>query len=167
VTRAQIIIIGGDGVSYGPGPPAGLTWRSIFFNEVVDQIDQQRIHFTGRLTYADYLAALQVSSAHVYLTYPFVLSWSLLEALSVGCVVIASDTAPVREIVNSKNGVLVPFFDIDRIAKRVVEALTYPDRFASIRNHARQTVVDRYDSVRVCLPRMMAFIESHLGKSNI
>ncbi len=163
---AQIIIIGGDGVSYGAAPPPDGTWRSIFFNEVVDQVDQQRIHFTGRLPYADYLAALQISSAHVYLTYPFVLSWSLLEALSVGCVVIGSDTAPVREIINAKNGFLVPFFDVDQIAARVIEVLISPGRFASIRNHARQTIVDRYDSVRVCLPNMMSLIKSRLGKSN-
>ena len=164
--RAQIMIIGGDGVSYGAAPPPDATWKSIFLNEIADKVDRQRIHFTGRLAYADYLAALQISSAHVYLTYPFVLSWSLLEALSVGCVVIGSDTAPVREIINAKNGFLLPFFDVDQIAARVIEVLTSPGRFASIRNHARQTIVDRYDSVRVCLPNMMSLIKSRLAKSN-
>jgi glycosyltransferase involved in cell wall biosynthesis len=165
--HAQIVIIGGDGVSYGAAPPTERTWRSIFFNEVVDQVDQQRIHFTGRLPYVDFLAALQVSSAHVYLTYPFVLSWSLLEALSVGCVVVGSDTAPVREVINPKNGILVPFFDIDQIAKRVIEVLADPGRFAPIKSLARKTIVDRYDSIRVCVPQLMALIESRLGKSNI
>jgi glycosyltransferase involved in cell wall biosynthesis len=165
--HAQIVIIGGDGVSYGAAPPTERTWRSIFFNEVVGQVDQRRIHFAGRLPHADYLAALQVSSAHVYLTYPFVLSWSLLEALSVGCVVVGSDTAPVREVINSKNGILVPFFDVDQIAKRVIEVLADPDRFASIKSLARKTIVEQYDSVRVCVPQLMKLIEGRLGKSNI
>ena len=107
--RAQILVIGEDRTYYGASPPAGKTWKSIFLNEVRDRIDSERVHFTGRLAYGDYLKALQVSSAHVYLTYPFVLSWSCIEALSCGCVVIGSDTAPVREVINGENGVLVPF----------------------------------------------------------
>ena len=90
--RAEVVVIGGDSVSYGAAPPPGKTWKSIFFDEIADEIDPKRIHFTGRLPYRDYLSALQISSAHVYLTYPFVLSWSLLEAMSAGCLVIGSDT---------------------------------------------------------------------------
>jgi glycosyltransferase involved in cell wall biosynthesis len=157
--RVQIVIIGGDGVSYGAPPPQGTTWKSFFFDEVSDQIDLDRVHFTGRLPYADYISALQVSSAHVYLTYPFVLSWSLLEALSAGCVVIASDTPPVREVLNDENGVLVPFFDIEQLAERVVEALSEPRQFRTIRTQARRTVVDHYDLARICLPKMMTFIK--------
>ena len=158
--QAEIVIIGGDGVSYGPAPPSGTTWKTLFFNEINNKIDQGRIHFAGRLPYSDYLSALQVSSAHVYLTYPFVLSWSLLEALSAGCVVVGSDTAPVREILNNKNGLLVPFFDIEQIADRVIEALAFPDRFRSIRTQARKTIVDRFDLANVCLPKMAALIRS-------
>ena len=157
--RAQVVVIGGDGVSYGAAAPPGTTWKSVFFDEVTGQIDRKRIHFAGRLPYADYIRALQVSSAHVYLTYPFVLSWSLLEALSAGCLVIASDTAPVREVVDTENGLLVPFFDIEQLAERVIEALTYPRRFRSIRAQARRTILDRYDLARICLPKMMAFIQ--------
>jgi glycosyltransferase involved in cell wall biosynthesis len=131
----------------------------VFFDEVTGQIDRERIHFAGRLPYADYIRALQVSSAHVYLTYPFVLSWSLLEAMSAGCLVIASDTAPVREVVNDENGLLVPFFDIQQLAEKVIEALTYPRRFRSIRAQARRTILDQYDLARICLPKMMAFIQ--------
>ena len=158
--RAEILVIGGDGVSYGASPPPETTWKSIFFDEVADQIDQRRIHFTGRLPYADYLSALQISSAHIYLTYPFVLSWSLLEAMSAGCVVIGSDTAPVREVLNNENGLLVPFFDTEQLAGRVIEALTYPRRFHTIRAEARRTVLNQYDLARVCLPKMMAFIQN-------
>ena len=91
--------------------------------------------------------------------YPFVLSWSLLEALSAGCVIIGSDTAPVREVLNDKNGLLVPFFDIELLAQRVIEVLTYPRRFRSIKVQARQTILDQYDLVRICLPKMLAFIQ--------
>jgi glycosyltransferase involved in cell wall biosynthesis len=108
--QAQVVIIGGDGASYGALPPRGTTWRSLFFDEITAHIDRKRVHFAGRLPYPDYLTALQVSSAQVYLTYPFVLSWSLLEALSAGCLVIGSYTPPVREILNSENGVLTPLF---------------------------------------------------------
>ena len=158
--RAEVVVIGGDGVSYGAPPPQGKTWKSIFFDEVAGKIDQKRIHFTGRLSYRDYLSALQISSAHVYLTYPFVLSWSLLEAMSAGCLVIGSDTLPVREVLNDQNGLLVPFFDIEQIAERVVEALAHPQRYQAIRTQARQTILDQYDLARICLPKMMAFIQS-------
>ena len=158
--RAQFVVIGGDEVSYGAPPSGGTTWKSVFFDEVADRIDHKRIHFTGRLPFSDYLSALQVSSAHVYLTYPFVLSWSLLEALSTGCVVVGSDTAPVREVlINNKNGLLVPFFDIEQLAERVVDVLAYPQRFNPLRAQARQTVIDRYDLARICLPKMTAFIQ--------
>jgi glycosyltransferase involved in cell wall biosynthesis len=159
-SQAQFVVIGGDEVSYGAPPPEGMTWKSAFFDEVAGRIDHQRIHFTGRLPYLDYLSALQVSSAHVYLTYPFVLSWSLLEALSSGCLVVGSDTAPVCEVLtNNENGLLVPFFDIQQLAERVVEVLAYPRRFNPLRSQARQTIVDRYDLARVCLPKMTAFIQ--------
>jgi glycosyltransferase involved in cell wall biosynthesis len=82
-------------------------------NRFFRQIDPERVHFVGRL-----LSALQISSAHIYLTCPFVLSWSLLEAMGAGCVVIGSNTDPVREVLNAKNGILVPFFDVDQLAER-------------------------------------------------
>jgi glycosyltransferase involved in cell wall biosynthesis len=102
---AQIVIVGGNGTAYGAQPPPGQSWKSIFLREVGKRIDLDRVHFTDHLPYRNYLRALQISSAHVYLTYPFVLSWSVIEAMSVGCVVIASDTAPVREVIeNNRNG---------------------------------------------------------------
>jgi len=157
--QAQIVVIGGDAASYGAPPPRGTTWKSVFLDEVAEQIDPKRIHFAGRLPYLDYLSALQISSVHVYLTYPFVLSWSLLEALSAGCLVIGSDTAPVREVLNSKNGLLVPFFDIEQLAEQVIEVLAFPRRFESVRAQARQTILDQYDLARICLPQMMALMQ--------
>jgi glycosyltransferase involved in cell wall biosynthesis len=159
--RAEVVVIGGDSTSYGRAPPPGTTWRSKFFEEVRNQIDPTRVHFTGSLPYRDYLRALQVSSAHVYLTYPFVLSWSLIEALSVGCVVIGSNTAPVREVINSENGILVPFFDTDQLAHRVIEALTHPRRFRAIRTQARRTALQFFDLERVCLPKIMRLIREN------
>ena len=158
---AHIVIVGGDGTSYGMKPQRGRTWKSIFLDEVADSIDMSRVHFTGRLPYQRYLKALQVSSAHVYLTYPFVLSWSAVEALSAGCVVIGSDTAPVREIIDDgKNGVLVPFFDVDGLADRVIDAVKHPHRFERMRASARELAVTRYDSLRKCVPDALALVRS-------
>jgi glycosyltransferase involved in cell wall biosynthesis len=164
--HAEILVIGADGTSYGALPPPGKTWKSLFLDEVAEQIDKKRVHFTGQLPHRDYLRALQVSSAHVYLTYPFVLSWSLLEALSTGCVVIGSDTAPVREVIDGANGILVPFFDPNQLAERVIEALAHPRRFHSIRANARRTVLDRYDLKRICLPKLMAFLRGSESQSS-
>jgi glycosyltransferase involved in cell wall biosynthesis len=156
--NAQFLAIGGDGVSYGAAPPAEATWKSLLLAEVGGQIDNERLHFTGSLPYRDYLSALQISSAHIYFTYPFVLSWSLIEALSAGCLVIGSDTAPVREVIDGENGILTPFFDSRALADRVIEALERPRRFAAMRARARQTALDRFDLERLCLPEMMSFI---------
>jgi glycosyltransferase involved in cell wall biosynthesis len=156
--RAQILIVGGDGASYGPSAPKGSTWKAKFLAEVADAIDRSRVHFAGSLRYADYLAALRISSAHVYLTYPFVLSWSLIEAMSAGCVVIASDTGPVRDVVDGKNGMLTPFFDSAALADRVINVLAHPFRYEKMRALARQTAVEQFDAKRVCLPRMMALL---------
>ena len=130
----------------------------MFFDEVAEHIDRKRIHFTGRLPYSDYLSALQVSSVHVYLTYPFVLSWSLLEAMSAGCLVIGSDTPPVREVLNNENGLLVPFFDAEALAEQVIDALAFPRWFRSIRTQARRTILENYDLARICLPKTMSII---------
>jgi glycosyltransferase involved in cell wall biosynthesis len=157
---AQVVIIGRDGLSYGLPPPAGSNWKSIFLAEVRDRLDMARVHFMGGVSYDTFLAALQVSSAHVYLTYPFVLSWSALEAMSAGCVVIGSDTAPVREVISSgDNGLLVPFFAIDELAEKVVEVLQEPDRFNAIREAARRSVIEHYDAASICIPRMRQLLD--------
>jgi len=156
--NATIVIEGGHGTSYGAMPPAGTTWQSLFLKEVGEWIDPQRVHFVGRLNYADHIRVLQISSAHVYFSYPFVLSWSLLEAMSAGCVVIGSDTAPVREVLDRRNGMLVPFFDFDQLAETVIETLARPSRYLKMRAAARQTILDRYDLKQKCLPALVKFI---------
>ena len=155
--NAQILIIGGSGTPYGLSPPAGYSWRSWFLRELEGKIDLARVHFADDLSRQDFVRALQISSAHVYFTYPFVLSWSLLEALSAGCLVIGSDTAPLREVIDDENGILVPFFDIAQLSEKVVEALAQPRRFNKMRRAARATAISRYDFTRVCLPRLLDF----------
>ena len=165
--NAQIVIIGSEGLSYGLPPPAGTTWKSVFLNEVRDQLDLDRVHFIGRVPHQSFLKALQVSAAHVYLTYPFVLSWSMLEAMSAGCLVIASDTAPVREVVqHDETGILVPFFAVDQLAETVVEALQTPPKFLSMREAARRYVIEHFDAGRICVPRLRVLLDDGMSTSD-
>lgn len=117
------------------------------------------MHFLGKLPYARYLALLQVSSAHVYLTVPFVLSWSMLEAMAAGCLVIGSDTPPVREVLrHGENGLLVDFFSPGAIAAAVDEVFGCPERMGELRRAARETVVEGYD-IRQSIACYMKVIE--------
>jgi len=109
-------------------------------------LDLSRIHFTGLLPYSQYLQVLQASSVHIYLTRPFVLSWSMLEAMATGCVIVASDTPPVREMINNgENGLLVDFFSPDKIADKVIEVLENPDYKQTLGMTAREKIVTSYN----------------------
>ena len=159
--HAQMVIVGGDEVSYGSAPKDAKGWKETFLAEVRDQIDPARVHFVGKVPYAQFVALMQVSRAHAYLTYPFVLSWSMIEAMAAGCHIVGSNTAPVAEaITDGVNGTLVDFFDVGAWAKALTVALAEPDRFAPLRAAARQTAQDRYDLRGVCLPQMVAYVES-------
>jgi glycosyltransferase involved in cell wall biosynthesis len=163
--KAQTVIIGGDEVSYGSALKNGKNWRQVMLAEVGSKLDLSRVHFLGRVPYNVFVNALQVSSAHVYLTYPFVLSWSMLDAMAAGCVVIASDTAPVREVVrDGENGMLVNFFDIERIAENVEAALGESRSSGVARARARETVERRFDLKRACLPGQAKLIEVMLRR---
>lgn len=119
---ARILVVGGDEVSYGAGPTDAANWREKMLAEVTP--DPDRIHFLGKVPYDQFLRILRLSRAHVYLTYPFVLSWSLLEAMACGAVVVGSATPPVKEVIDhGRNGFLVDLFDSRMVADRVVEAL--------------------------------------------
>jgi len=156
--NAHIIIVGADGVSYGRKLPKGETYRKKMLNEV--KVDPERVHFAGYVPYDKFLKILQVSSAHIYLTYPFVLSWSMLEAMSSGCLVIGSDTQPVTEVItDGKNGLLVDFYSPQQIAERIDEVLNHKDRMARIRKAARETILERYD-LNKCLKKQMKLIRS-------
>jgi glycosyltransferase involved in cell wall biosynthesis len=162
--NAQIVIIGEEGPAYGLAPPDGTTWKSVFLNEVRDQLDLSRVHFAGRVPHSMFIKALQVSSAHVYLTYPFVLSWSMLEAMSAGCLVIGSDTTPVREVIEpGQNGLLVPFFDSGELAHAVIEALAEPMKFVAVRQAARQYVIEHFDAETICVPQLRRLLEVGQG----
>lgn len=148
--RAHAVIVGGDGVSYGSPAPPGTTYRQALLQEVGDKLDLTRVHFLGQVPYSSYINLLQISSAHVYFTYPFVLSWSFIEALSCGCVVVGSATPPVLEVLeDGVNGYTVDFFAIDALADRIEQVLRQKKRMGGIREAARATAVKRYDLKRM------------------
>jgi len=157
---AQVILVGGETGGYGPRPPEG-TWKEVMLRELSGRLDLRRLHFTGRVPYADLVNILRIGRAHVYLTYPFVLSWSMLEAMSLGAYVIGSATPPVEEVIeDGVTGRLVPFFDVDRLAEAVIDALADPAAQAPIRAAARRHIVERYDLRTVCLPQLTEFVET-------
>jgi glycosyltransferase involved in cell wall biosynthesis len=157
--KAHVLIVGGDDVSYGSRSADGVSYKHRYLAEIIDRIDMQRVHFLGKIPYSNFLAVLQISSAHIYLTYPFVLSWSMLEAMSAGALVIGSRTSPVEEVIqHGENGLLVDFFSPDELVAAVDEVLSHPDRMQAVRDRARQTIVERYDLKRVCLPQHLALI---------
>lgn len=155
---ARVVIVGADETFYGPPPAPDRTWRQALTEEVAP--DPARVHFLGRVPFETYRYLLLVSAAHVYLTVPFVLSWSMLEAMAAGCVVIGSDTPPVREaLTDGRDGFLVDYFSPDAIAERVLDALRRPEAMAPIRQAAHWTALGRYSLAR-CLPRQVALIEA-------
>ena len=133
----KVVMVGGDGVSYG-SRLGDQTWRAFMLAEVGGAIDHGRVCFAGRVPYAAFVRLLQRSDAHVYLTYPFVVSWSLREALACGCAIVGSDTAPVREFVtDGETGVLTPFLNARRLAERVGEVTEDRALSARLRRNAR------------------------------
>ena len=163
--KARIVIVGGDEVSYSPRLPPGMTYRARMLREMEGRIDLSRVHFTGRIPYGAYLALLKRSSVHVYLTYPFVLSWSLIEAMSAGCLIVAARTPPVQEVItDGQNGLLVEFFSTAEIAARVDEALSKRAELQPLCDNARRSAVARFDLRRVCLPRQLRLVEALLEK---
>lgn len=158
--RLNVAIVGGSGVSYGAKPAEG-SYKDRYLAEVAERTDLSRVHFLGRIPYEKYLHMLQISAAHVYLTYPFVLSWSMLEAMSAGCLVIGSRTPPVEEVLrDGENGLLVDFFSPPQIAAAVERVLEHPDRMQTIRAQARQDIIANYDLQTCCLPRQIALVEN-------
>ncbi|WP_017325785.1 glycosyltransferase [Synechococcus sp. PCC 7336] len=154
--HCHIVIVGEDRVAYGKQRQDGKTYKQAMLEQF--PLDPERTHFTDRLPYSDYLKVLQASDAHIYLTRPFVLSWSMLEAMSVGCLLVASGTPPVLEVLQDNvNGLLVDFFSPEQIADRVEEALDNRDRMAEIRNNARETILQNYN-LATLLPRHLEWL---------
>ena len=160
--NAIVLIVGGDDVSYGARPEDGKKWKDIFIDEIRPAIsiaDWRRVHFLGIIPYESFIPLLQLSTVHVYLTYPFVLSWSLLEAMSVGCAIVASDTQPLREaIAHDKTGRLVDFFDHQALAKEICQLLDNAKLRAKLGKNARAFAIKHYDLQTICLPNQLAWV---------
>lgn len=153
----HILVGGEDRVCYGKHLKDD-TFKKKMLREL--EFDESRLHFVGPLPYNQYVKLLQVSSAHIYLTYPFVLSWSFLEAMAAGCCIIASDTAPVTEVMQDKySGLLVDFYDVDGIVARTNEVLDKPEKYSLLRENAREQVVKNYD-LKMLLPKQIEFLKS-------
>jgi glycosyltransferase involved in cell wall biosynthesis len=150
VPPAQVVIIGEEKArGYGAEAPGGKTWKQAFFEPLAPQLDAGRVHFLGKVEHARMLAALRLSTAHVYYTYPFVLSWSLVEAMASGCYVIGSDTGPVRDAIeDGVNGRLLPFFDVEALSDALIAACRDPQASAPLRAAARETAVARFSRAK-------------------
>ncbi|WP_238368087.1 glycosyltransferase [Mesobacterium pallidum] len=161
--NAHVVLIGGDEVSYGARAPHGQTWKQIYIDEVRGRIPTpswDRVHFLGRVPYDKYLAFMQVSRAHVYLTYPFVLSWSLLEAMSAEAAILASDTDPVKEVLTEgENGIMVDFFDRKGLVDRLDALLEDAELRTRLGKKARDYVVENFDLKSVTLPRHLQWVD--------
>ncbi len=154
--NCHIVMLGADEVSYGQKPKGGKTWRQTMMAEV--KLDPVRFHVMGHLPYDEMIKIMQISSAHIYLTVPFVLSWSMLEAMACGCLVVGSRTPPVMEVIEEgRNGLLADFFSPRDVADRVHEVLDHPDRMQKVREAARQTILDKY-ALKKLLPLHMCLI---------
>jgi glycosyltransferase involved in cell wall biosynthesis len=162
--NARVLIVGADDVSYGARPANGQKWKDIFAKEVrplISDADWSRVHYLGNVPYTAFIPLLQISSVHVYLTYPFVLSWSLLEAMSVGCAIVASDTQPLHEAIkHDETGRLVNFFDVPKLTNEVCALLDDPEERARLGANARAFAQANYDLQTVCLPRQLAWVQT-------
>lgn len=162
--EAEVLMIGADAPpAYGAKPAGGGSWKSVMLAELGDRLDLSRVHFTGKLTYEQLLAAFSISWAHVYLTYPFVLSWSLLDAMACECLLVASDTAPVRDVLtDGVDGLLVDFFDHQALARTLTNVCRKPDAYSELRRAARAKVVAEFDRRTVTEPAWLKLIDELL-----
>ena len=163
--NARALIIGGNEVSYGKASDAQGGYRAEMEREIGARVDWDRVHFLGKVPYAAYQQIIQISRAHVYLTVPFVLSWSSMEAMSMGATIIASDTAPVREVMkHGENALMVDFHDHNALAAQVIEVLARPEAFSQLGQAARAHMIANYDFATKCLPTHIARINSLVPK---
>lgn len=161
--QSRVVVVGEDKVFYGSSLPGGRSYKDLALEKF--PADLSRVHFTGYIPRDRYLAILRASAAHVYLTYPFVLSWSMLEAMSTGCLVFASNTPPVREVLRDGcNGFLFDFFSPRELADKVLSALERPEEMKRVRENARKTIVESY-ALKDLLPRQAALVEGLAQRS--
>lgn len=151
--HAQVAIVGKEKASYGRPPRQGGTWKQAMLDEVGSRLDGERVHFLGTLSYSELVNLFRLSTVHTYLTYPFVLSWSLLDAMACGCSIVGSRTGPVAEVIqDGANGILTDFFDERELAQKIALVAEDPDLRARLSANARKTVLENYDFRTVCLP---------------
>ncbi|GAB4464529.1 MAG: glycosyltransferase family 4 protein [Elainellaceae cyanobacterium] len=159
--KAHVVIVAADRIAYGPAAPEGNSFKDYMLKQV--PLDLSRVHFVGNLPYGLYKLVLRASSVHVYLTRPFVLSWSFMEAMASGCLIVASDTPPVREMMQDGiNGLLVDFFAVERIGDRICDALEHRKDMQPIRDAARQTIVEHY-AQKTLLPKHVELLRELTG----
>lgn len=164
--HARVIVVGAPGTTYGAKPEDGMPHAQRYWAEVKDALPRERVHFVGTVPHDTLIGLMQISAAHVYLSYPFVLSWSLLETMSAGGLIIGSRTAPVEEVIaHGENGLLVDFFSPVEIADTVCAALAEPARFAPLRERARQHIIEHYDLNTRCLPAQLAYLDEIRGRT--
>lgn len=166
--NARVLIVGGSEKGYGRQPPDGGNWRDLFakpLRERIGSADWERVHFLGKLSHRRFVRVLQASTAHVYLTYPYVLSWGLLEAMSAGCAIVASDTAPLSEAIrHDETGLLVDFFDVEGLARAVCDLMQDPGKRTRLGANARAFAKASYDLETVCLPMQLEWINRLAGR---
>ncbi|TFL18416.1 glycosyltransferase family 4 protein [Jannaschia formosa] len=159
--NARVLVVGGNDASYGKKSDLAGGFRAEMEREVGHLIDWDRTHFLGQVPYPDFQKIVQISRCHIYLTMPFVLSWSLLESMAMEATIVASDVPPVREaMTDGETGLLTDFFDPPALAEKVSAVLAEPERFAHLGKAARRHVVETYDFLTVCLPRQIGFINA-------
>lgn len=157
--NCHTVLVGNDEVYYSKHPPEGSTYRQMMLDEVA--LDMSRVHFTGWLSKESYRRVLQCSSAHIYLTIPYILSWSLMDALASECLLVGSRTAPVEEaIVDGQNGLLVDMLSPEDIARGIIHALENQAQLKDLRKAARKTVLERYD-YRHLVPEHLKLLEQY------
>lgn len=163
--EAEVVLIGSDtGKGYGLKLQDGETWRGRLTAELGSQLDHERVHFLGKVSHGQMIDALSISWAHVYYTYPFVLSWSLVEAMACECLILGSDTGPVRDaVIPGENGLLNDFFDVAALSDAMAQACETPEVFRPLRQAARTTALERFDRETVGVPAWMALFDEMTG----
>lgn len=165
--NAHILMVGADDVSYGARSADGKKWKDKFIEEVRPQISDQdwkRVHFLGNIPSREFIAMLQMSKVHVYLTYPGILSWSVIEAMSAGCTIVASNTQPLHEVIeHDVTGRLVDFFDVNGLTNEICTLLDDPETRARLAANARAFAIANFDLKTVCLPQQIEWVNKLAG----
>ena len=162
--NAYVFIVGDEkNHGYGAPSPDGRSFKDIFFSDISDEIDTDRVIFFGRVPYEEFIKVIQISSVHIYLTFPFILSWSILEAMSCESIIIGSNTDPVSEVIkDNENGFLVDFFDFKALSDNVNKVLKNKDKYKRIGVNARKTILDNFDLHKKCLPAQLDLVTKAL-----